>query len=357
MSGRYAHCNGLIGLVNRGWDMPESETTIVDCLNDAGFHTANFGFQHERRDPAHNHYAFEWHESNDAKEVVAQVAAYLDTAPRPFYINAGTSEVHLPFDKPGYVPADPGEVVLPAYLPDTPEVRLEWARFLGAIRYMDEAFGLLLKALARSGRRNDTIVVFTTDHGAAFPRAKSTLYDPGIATALIARFPERFNGVRHELLSNIDLMPTLLEAVGVPVPPSVQGRSFHGLLSGRGYEPNDIVFSEKNFHNHSDPMRAVRTSRYKYLRSFTDQPKLLLPFDIERSIAAKTLRPDAQEPRPREELYDLHQDPNEEINLIDNPALASVREDLARRLEQWMKDTRDPVLDTTDLPYPPEQFA
>ncbi len=356
MTGKYAHCNGLIGLVNRGWNMPESETTIVDCLNAAGYQTAHFGLQHERKDPAHNHYAHNWRASLDAKRVAEQVASHLAVAPRPFYINAGTFEVHLSFDQPHYTFDDPGAVELPHYLPDTPEVRLERARIHGAIRYMDEAFGTILDAIEAAGRRDDTIVVFTTDHGAAFPRAKSTLFDPGIVTALLMRFPEGSTGVHDELLSNIDLMPTLLEAVGLEVPESVQGQSFYGLLSGVSYTPRYVIFSEKNFHDHYDPVRAVRTDRYKYIRSFTDQPKIPLPKDIQASIASKTLRPDANEPRPREELYDLAIDPHEETNRMDDPELAAVREDLTARLDTWMRETNDPLLQTTDLPYPPEQF-
>lgn len=357
MTGKYAHSNGLIGLVNRGWDLPEAETTLVDCLNDAGYHTANIGLQHERKDPDQNRYAHRWSESNDAKRVAEQVEAYLEDVPTPFYINAATSEVHLEFDRPHYTFDEPDSVELPPYLPDTPEVRLERARFHGAIRYLDEAVGMMLEALERTGHRDDTIVVFTTDHGAAFPRAKSTLYDAGIGTALLMRFPEGYQGVREELLSNIDLMPTLLDALGIEIPAGVQGRSFLGALSGGAYEPRDVVFSEKNFHDHYDPVRAVRTERYKYIRSYIEQPKIALPKDIENSIASKTLRPDANEPRLPEELYDLETDPHEEDNLIDNPALAEVRARLSDALDAWMVDTNDPLLERVDLPYPPEQYS
>ena len=356
MTGKYAHSNGLIGLVNRGWDLPESETTIVDCLNAAGYHTALIGLQHERKDPAHNHYRERWQESNDAKQVAEKAAAWLEDAAVPFYLNAGTFEVHLSFDQEYYTFDDPNTIELPTYLPDTPEVRLERARFHGAIRYLDEAFGTVLEAIGQSGHRDDTIVVFTTDHGAAFPRAKSTLFDAGIGTTLILRAPGCAPDVCDDLLSNIDLMPTLLEAVGVDIPDSVQGRSFFPPLDDEPYEANDVVFSEKNFHDHFDPVRAVRSRRYKYIRSYTDQPKIPLPKDIVDSIASTTLRADANEPRDREELYDLEADPGEELNRIADPALASVRADLSARLDAWMQETGDPILDRIDLPYPPEQY-
>ncbi|MCP4642796.1 MAG: sulfatase [bacterium] len=356
MTGKYAHTNGLIGLVNRGWDLPESEPTIVDALNGAGYETALIGFQHERKNPDHNHYGYQWGESIDAKAVAGHVAEYLETVEGPFYVNAGTFEVHLSFDQPHYVFDDPDAVQLPGYLVDAPENRLERARFHGAIRYMDEAFATILEAVDRTGHRDDTIVVFTTDHGEAFPRAKSTLYDAGIGTALIMRFPEGQTSVQDALLSNIDLMPTLLEAVGVEIPDGVQGRSFMGLMTGDGYAPRDCVFSEKNFHDHYDPVRAVRTDRYKYIRSFTDQPKILMPADIKASICTKALPQDAADPRGREELYDLRTDPGETNNRIDDPSLADVRAELTTRLDMWMQETNDPLLERIDLPYPPEQF-
>jgi arylsulfatase A-like enzyme len=356
MTGKYAHANRLMGLVNRGWDLPASQRTIVDALNDAGYHTANIGLQHERKDRTENRYAYEWTESMDAKAVAVRVGEYLEEVSQPFYINAGTFEVHLRFDQPQYTPDDPDAVQLPSYLPDVPENRLERARFHGAIRYMDEAFATILDALDRTGHTDDTIVVFTTDHGEAFPRAKSTLYDPGIGTTLIIRHPEGKAGVSDALLSNIDLMPTLLEAVGVPVPEEVQGRSFLGLLAGGEYTPRAEIFAEKNYHDHYDPMRCVRTQRYKYIRSFKDMPNLPLPKDILESVMAKALRGDANAPRPREELYDLHDDPGEETNRIDEPALTDVRRDLVARLDAWMRDTKDPLLETTDLPHPPEQY-
>ena len=356
MSGRYAHSNGLIGLVNRGWDMPESETTIVDCLNGAGYYTLNIGFQHERKDIRHNHYAAEWHESIDAKAVAGHFAETLESLPKPFYVNMGTGEVHLPFDRPDYTFPDPAEVAVPPYLPDTPDVRQELAYFQGAIRYLDEAFGMVLEAIEAAGRADDTIVVFTTDHGEAFPGAKSTLYDPGIGTTLLMRFPQGPMAVHDALLSNIDLAPTLLDALGIDIPKRMQGRSFLGLITGAPYEPRECIFAEKNFHDEYDPVRMVRTPRYKYIRSFTDQNLIALPIDIRRSIAANTLRPGALDPRPKDQLFDLETDPDEMENRIADPSLAAVSADLSARLDLWMRETDDPLLERVDLPYPPEQF-
>jgi len=103
------------------------------------------------------------------------------------------------------------------------------------------------------------------------------------------------------------------------------------------------IFSEKNFHDCYDPTRCVRTQRYKYIRSFEPErvPRFTMPADIRRSIASNTLRPDAGDPRPAEELYDLHADPDENVNLAADPAHKAVRDELADKLETWMRDTGD----------------
>jgi len=360
MTGRYAHSNGLIGLVNRGWDLPTEERTIVDYLNEAGYCTLQFGLQHERKDPNANRYA-EYRGGPIWCEVVAdRVAAFLtrEAADRqPFYLNAGFYEVHLPFDRPGYEPDDPQRVYIPGFLPDDPDVRLELARFHGAIKFMDASIGKILEALQASGLDRNTVVIFTTDHGMAFPRAKSTLYDPGIGTALIMRFPPSWGiqGEYPQLLSNIDLTPTLLEMVGAPVPPAVQGRSFWPLLCGGQYAPRTEIFSEKNFHDCYDPIRCIRTDRYKYIRSFADGPDLPLPSDIQASIASNHLAGKPARPRPQEELYDLREDPWEQNNLAGSPEMASIQQDLKARLWAWMQQTDDPILEGKPLPYPPEQ--
>jgi len=350
MTGRYAHSNGLIGLVNRGWALPDNEPTIVNYLGEAGYSTHLFGGQHERADVHKYGYDELWLESARADKVCDAVIDFLqsrDPDAGPFYLNAMFFEVHLPFDKPQYTFADPAAVDVPGYLPDNPDVRLELARFHGAVRFMDEHVGRLLRALDASPLRENTLVVFTTDHGAAFPRAKSTLYDPGIGTALIMRLPPSLQAAQgrrvRELLSNVDLTPTLLELAGVPVPARVQGRSFAPLLTGGAYEPRAAVFCEKNFHDSYDPMRCVRTERYKYIRNFSDQPVIPLPTDIAKSIASRHLGPESDLPHPPEELYDLANDPWELTNLAQEPAARPLKEELCALLDGWMKATADPV--------------
>ena len=129
------------------------------------------------------------------------------------------------------------------------------------------------------------------------------------------------------------------------------------LLTGEGgYHPRTEVFSEKNYHNHYDPVRCIRTARYKYIRNLRDGPYGLLPSDIETAFPPPARRPDLAAPRPPEELYDLEADPGEESNVIDSAAHAATRNELRGKLQAWLEQTSDPVLTEPVIPYPPKQF-
>ena len=358
MTGRYAHESGLVGLVNRGWDYRPNERTLAHELAEAGYRTLLFGLQHETSgDPRATGYAEVWGESTDAHAVAGQAEAFFKheaAGAAPFYLNLGFVEVHRAWDKDAYEPADASAVEVPAYLPDAPEVREDLARFYGCIKYMDAAVGRILAALEASGLAESTLVVFTTDHGEAFPRAKGTLFDPGVGTALIARLPGGASDLRVDALtSHLDLAPTFLELAGAPVPERMHGASLLTALRGEAFAGHEAVFFEKNFHRTYDPVRAVRTKRHKLIRSFREgMPAVAVPRDVEEGPCGRNLRPDFITPRPAEELYDLESDPNEEKNLAGDASLADVKAKLTARLDAWMRETGDFLL-TSEVPAPP----
>ena len=272
---------------------------------------------------------------------------------RPFYARVGFSEVHRPYER--YSADDPESVTVPPYLCDTPGARRDVAMFHGSIRFMDQHIGNILDALGRSGLSKSTIVVFTTDHGVAFPRAKATLYDPGLRTALIVRWPEGVAGGRtvRELVSNIDLLPSLSDAVETPTPTDVQGRSFWNLLCGGAYTPNQEIYAEKNT-SFNDIKRCTRTDRFKYIRNYDKGPLLGLPTDIEASLTRRDMGDDHLAPRPPVEFYDLEKDPLEMDNLAGRPGTREIENDLASRLDRFLVETNDPVLHGP-IPRPPEE--
>ena len=202
-----------------------------------------------------------------------------------------------------------------------------------------------MAALARLGLAENTLVIFTTDHGIAFPRAKGTLYDPGIRTSLLMRWPDGLQGGRSipALVSNVDLFATLVEIAGASLPSDCDGQSFLGLLRGEGTAVRTAIFAEKNT-SPDDIKRCIRTTGHKYIRNYSEGPQLALPTDIECSASRRDMGDDHLSPRPPVELYDLIDDPWEQVNLAGREAHATVEEELSTRLQRILEDTRDPVL-------------
>jgi arylsulfatase A-like enzyme len=346
MTGRYPHSNGLMGLVNLGWRLPDCETTLPQILRRNGYHTALFGIQHERPSSEAKSLGYELAiPVAPVSQLAAKVAAYLEARPsQPFFFSIGTLEPHRPFRAQPLPPES--TTLVPPYLPDHRIVREEMAGFVGLVERLDRAVGEVLGALDGSGLSESTLVVFTTDHGIDMPRAKGTLYDPGIETALTMRWPGVVPpGARFgDLLSNVDLLPTILEAVGVEVPGSVQGRSFWPLVVGGRYAPRDAIYAEKTHHTAYDPMRCIRTRTHKYIHNFGALRHHEIPADGEMDCLAAV--PElCRQRRPLEELYDLRSDPLEVHNLAKTGANAPVIAELKQRLRSWMEQTDDSLLE------------
>jgi len=349
-TGRYPQSNGLIGLAHHGWEYRAGVRTLPAILGEAGWHTALFGMQHETSRPERLGFD-EYDVSNSYCEYVVQRAAgWLRERPeRPFLLTAGFFETHRPYPHDRYVPADPAAVRVPDQLPDTPQVRQDLADFYGSIAVADAAVGELLDVLDETGLAETTWVVFLTDHGAALPRAKSTLYDAGTGIALIVRPPRgRSAGgvVYDDLFSGVDLLPTLLDLLGVDIPPDVEGLSHADNLLGYRGEVRSAVYTTKTYHDSFDPIRAIRTKRYSYIENYANRPLLDLPWDIEESASGQAVAPYVGGPRPQRELYDLVADPTERNNLLtgdnDQEAETAAR-DLAVLLDDWRVQTKDVV--------------
>ncbi len=381
MTGQYSHVSGGIGLSHMGWPLPEEARTIVDYFNDAGRPTIHCGLNHERH-AGENHYNedYERHwRDQDASNAVDSAIAWLEQRPadaRPFYLNIGTHDVHASrFNKkpPQYAPfrPRPEDVFVPPWLHDTPAVREFLGNFQSAIGYMDHHFGRLLDALDRLALRDNTVVIFTTDHGMSIgpSLAKGTCYDRGMEIALLARMPgQQAPGTDvHHLVQNIDFTPTLLDLAGLPIPEAINGRSFAPLLRGEAYQPHEYIFLERNNHGEHnqdrsgfddvhDPIRAVRTPDFHFIRNCRADLKQRQPTRPEVNDPPEDDNhwPESDQPRPPEELFHVAQDPLEFYDVKDQPEYAAVRQRLAGLLEQWMRDTSDFAL-TGTIPERPRE--
>ncbi len=287
---------------------------------------------------------------------------------RPFFLVYAFGDPHrtakgfgnelFPTD-PAEVRYDPSKVIVPYFLPDTPEVRRELAEYYQAASRLDRGVGLLLAALRDAGCLDDTLIIFISDNGIPFPGAKTTLYNAGIHQPLIISGPGVPAGrTNPTLVSYVDLAPTILDWAKSKGPSyKLPGRSLLPIL-GQDNPPGwDAVFASHQFHEITMyyPMRALTTAKYKYILNLAHEREYPLASDLWGSAAWQGIRRRGDKMmgqravaaflhRPKEELYDLTKDPNELHNLAADPGHAA---DLARerqRLRRWQQETRDPWL-------------
>ena len=263
----------------------------------------------------------------------------------------------------GLKPHDRDVVVkaLPPYYPDTPIVRDDWGRYYDVITAMDRWVAEKLKELDDSGLADDTIVIYWSDHGVGLPRAKRWLYDSGMQVPLIVRIPEKFRfddqgkpgQVSDQLVSLIDLGPTVLNLAGVEVPSHMQGQAF---LGPKTPSPRDYVYGARDrMDERYDIIRAVRDRRFKYIRNYepfktyyqymNTPEKGRLMREIRRVEALSDISPGVArflEPtKSKEELYDTDADPHEMRNLADDPKFAAELKRMRQAHLDWVLETRD----------------
>jgi len=341
-TGRHPQSNGMFGLLHSPWDwrLNEGERHLASLLSEAGYESALFGFQHEHTDPAG--LGFERVEASqplpradEVAQAFAGFAANRDDG-RPSYAQIGFWETHRPWDRYGDGPDDSEGVWVPPYLEDNPAWLEDLAGLQGVIRVVDEAVAIISKALRDHDVEENTIVIFTTDHGIEFPRAKWFCYDPGIRVATIVRWPGGglIGGrVCDQLLSNVDVLPTLFKLIGLEVPPNVEGMSFAACVRDESApSPRDTVYGM--FLGRDN--RFLRTTEHKLIRNFgaTRYPQ--------PPVAAMGTKPGVNVVPV--ELYDLETDPNEFSNVADEPEYAQLRAELDEKLWDWLEELDDPIL-------------
>jgi arylsulfatase A-like enzyme len=350
MTGLLPHQNGVLGQIARGWDMDRDLQPLPQRLRDAGYTTHLLGLCHETQDPEWAGYqTVEGQDAINADHVDAVVEEYADEED-PFFLSIGMDAVHRAYPSE-YDESVAERIDLPPYLPDTEEARIDMARFAEFIRRTDARMAGILDALDANGVAEDTFVVFTTDHGAAIPRAKKTMKDSGLGIATLMRWPGEIDAgtVRDDLLSNVDYTPTILDLVGVDYDPEdFWGRSFAPLITGDGiddYEPREAVVAENTYGVTYDPMRAIRTEDHNYILHFEPgEPITVIPLSVKlygEAVAEEWYGA----PIPEEQLYDLREDPHERRNLAADPAHGAVRRRLRGELLSVLRETDDPLLD------------
>lgn len=377
LSGMYPHTCGMLGLAHRGFSMKDYKLHLVHTLKANGYHTALAGVEHTAPNLADVGYDqilsaldTNYPDQPHRRDPTTTAMSFLKQPPdQPFFLSFGLNETHRPFPKadPATYPAEDARYCYPPRpLPDTPETRADVADFKAAARVMDTSYGAVLEALDQSGLADNTLVFCFADHGLQFPRHMCNLTDPGIAVYLIIRGPGGFKGgqVIDQLVSLIDLVPTVYETAGIEPPPfinnsqkiqtdEIAGQSLIPLVTGQTDQHHPFIFAEVNYHAAYEPMRCVRNKRYKYIRRYDQREQLVLP-NVDDTPSKQFLLDQAWSDQPREQemLYDLIFDPDESHNLSQRPELAQVKTELVKALTDWMVQTHDPLLQTGQVAAP-----
>ena len=311
---------------------------IIETLSEAGYFMAAFRKVHlgEKVEAI-----FDFKESDEDVWFDAAFEAW--DGESPMFLHIGFNEPHRPYEE-GYwdPPHDPEDVIVPYYLPDTDEVRQDLAHYYDEIAEMDRQMGELMDLLEDEGIADDTFLLFIGDNGLPFPGAKGTLYEPGIHVPFFAHWPGEIPGgqVTDELVSFADLPATVLDAAGL--------EPFEGV--------RDYAFSERNWHDNVDLIRAVIGERYKLIRNYLwDRPyEPTLDIRDTPSWAEIARLHDEGElddeleafyfaERDQYELFDLEEDPEERNNLFDDDDYMDVREELKEAMTAWMRQAKDPL--------------
>ncbi|MEN8203358.1 MAG: sulfatase [Bacteroidota bacterium] len=394
LSGRYPHNNGVMGHGEQPpplWQQPEVVTpTISKYLHGMGYTT---GAILKNNREINNVWDIRYHElpygmgfhDRNPDSFYKRTKAFITSAreqKKPFFLYANPIDPHRPWvntsqeqqmlqqwnpERPYPAPSrkyTPEEIEVPHFLPDLPGIRKNLVPYYESLHRGDECIGGIIRALDESGESEHTIVIFLSDHGMAATGAKATLYHDGIRTPLIVRWP----GIVKEgqvddstIVSSVDIVPTLLEAIGAPPVNGLDGISFYHQITGEPTQsPREYAYTATNYYNQSTPeeflpQRAIIDKEYCYIfNSYVKRSKGTQSYrDGWMDVVQPAL--DGNHPqfsqkvhsilhKPVEELYDLNADPGCWNNLAGLPEYAGVLNRYRERLESEMLSSHDPEL-------------
>lgn len=358
LTGRYPHNTGAAELHT---PLPEHLSYFPESLRQKGYFTALAGKWHEGAftKRAYDTLLVDRQLNGDGGE--DQWLNLLNSRPagKPFFFWLAPFDAHRPWASGTPSVHNPdSEVEVPLNLADSEETRKDLARYYDEISRLDQHIGALIGELERQKIADNTLIVFTSDNGRAFPGSKTRLYDAGLKAPFIVRWPAGVSPGQScgSLVSSIDIAPTLLELAGAVIPASVQGKSFAGLFADPAQAFRKFVFAEHNWHDYAAYERSVRTVSFLYIvnkRTGLDNGG---PIDANQSPSAASLKAGRSRgaltplqndvflrPRPAEELFDNDEDPAQSVNLAGEPKYSGPLSELRAILRQWQLETGDTV--------------
>ncbi len=352
-TGRYPQSNGLMGLTHAPWwwSLNRTERHTASILKEAGYRTYLIGFIHvgDGRSLGYEHILSPRTKATETVEAAKNLINQATKGDQPFFAKVGFTEVHRAFT---YGKDTRKGVFVPPYMQNTDRIREDLADFQAEIKFFDECVGEILKTLEHSSIAAETLVIMTSDHGIPYPGAKCTVRKAGMEVPFIIYQPGTvFEGgkVFNDLMSNIDVLPTLLDFLGVEIPENVQGLSFRSLIEGQTQKgPRQQVFGQYTSDMKRDNLsRCILTERYHLIRYFDQGRSVAYPVDVDtKEFAGHRQRCRTRGgARPFWQLFDLKDDPYELHDIGTEPANKQIVIDLSRRLLAWMKQVDDPLLE------------
>lgn len=343
--------------------------SIAHYLGDAGYRVALSGKTHiSPKDSFPFEYDEEFRKGDVTKAkpfpTIEKLITESKAAEKPFCLFACSNEPHSPYTKGNPNSYPPESLTLPPTWVDTPKTRKNYSEYLAEITYFDSQCGVLLDLLEKHDVSKDTLVVAVTEQGSAFPFAKWTCFELGLASGMVTRWPGKIkpNSKSAALVEYCDVTPTFLDAAGLPTPETMDGRSFLPVLLGQEKEHKSYTFglhTTRGIINGSDVfgIRSCGTKTHRYIRNL--HPNITFSNAVTKKDKGKTdfwtswvEKAEAgdehakkmtakYEHRPAEELYDVVNDPHCLDNLIESTDLQKLKAELAAVLDRWMKSQGD----------------
>jgi N-sulfoglucosamine sulfohydrolase len=355
LTGRYPHATGAPEL---HMPLPADQVLFAGELQKAGYFTAVAGKYHIG--PKRAEFDTIYGGSPSGCEFWVEA---LQNRPKnkPFFLWLAALDPHRDY-QPNTIPVphNPEEVIVPPYLPDNDSTRKDLALYYDEISRMDSYIGKVIAELKNQGVDENTLVIYMTDNGRPFPRAKTRMYDSGIKTPFIVRWPAKLGkGTADGLVSSIDIAPTFCELAGAEISETYQGNSFVPILENYSAKTRDYIAGEHNWHDYQAHERAIRNHKYLYIRNAFPELNASPPADAVRSITYQKMikmhKADELtenqldcfiEPRPAEELYDVENDPYQLHNLAENTEYADALDEMRKLLDNWIVEFDDKIPET-----------
>lgn len=379
LTGKYGHATGSYGHVHDYHHFSTFDTvkSLPVWLSEAGYTTARIGKYHVAPESVYRFDVALEANPRSTLEMADACEAVLNSD-QPFFLYFCPDDPHRghPFkpavwsdpnsfgNTPGGYPGevvevyDPAEVLVPSFLPDNEQSREEIAQYYQSVSRIDQGLGRLQRLLAEAGKTENTIIIYLSDNGMAFPGAKTTVYEPGIKLPLIVNDPraERKGSVNDAMVTWADLTPTVLDFAGVEsAPDAFHGRSFRSTMKGGDMSEWNEIYAAHNFHEITMyyPMRVVRAGDYKLIWNIAHGLPYPFASDLWAASTWQSIHRVGAENfgnrkvsdylnRAEFELFDLSKDPDELVNLALDPSHAAKLLELQKKIKAFQVKTRDP---------------